>query len=323
MAWEILVNENATVNDTVDLIISTINKYTNSPFVSTLTKELLAKSPNKDAFLKNLFDYVCENVTYQLDPEGHEMVVTPQRLIRDGKGDCKKITTLIASVLSKAGIPPLLKVISYDGKNYEHIYVIVPVENNKYIVLDPVNKCQYNKEIPHKVDTVINLKGEEMNTKLSLLGKPRSYIHGNILPTDSRFLNYLRGSCESVDNDLNAMGAAAPAPISAAERNAFLLVLQHNWQYLSGSLDNAIKTSPAVINYWWSAMGGQMGTTLQRNMVMGVPTLINPVIVSQAQRVISALLLALVHTGTLTDKNAQNILSALQMAEVRASNPRG
>jgi len=58
-------------------------------------------------------------------------------------------------------------------------------------------------------------------------------------------------------------------------------------------------------------------------MVMGVPTLINPVIVSQAQRVISALLLALVHTGTLTDKNAQNILSALQMAEVRASNPRG
>jgi hypothetical protein len=87
-------------------------------------------------------------------------------------GDCKKMSTAISSVLKCSGkFEPLLKVISYDGINWEHIYVITKL-GDKWYTLDPVNDCKFNQEIPHAKAIVYNLKGD-MN-KLSLLGNNKT-----------------------------------------------------------------------------------------------------------------------------------------------------
>lgn len=208
MAWKVVVKTDFDVDDTIKLIVDTVNEYSTSEFVEKLKNKLLKKSSSLNSFLHHLFDYVCNNVEYQLDPPTDERVTTPERLIRDGIGDCKKMTTLIASVLKAAGITPLLKVISYDGTNYEHIYVIVPDENKGYITLDPVNNCKYNAEIPHKKAKVIDLNNKEMPT-LSLLGRNQSRFQyvtpGNtdVQPIQQRFLNSLHGPLAIIDEDMD------------------------------------------------------------------------------------------------------------------------
>lgn len=174
---DIVIKDKAQVGDTIGLILDTARNEANSPEV----QEIIAKIPGKtqEEFCKNLFDFVCEISHYQEDPHGHEMVTTPRRFLQrcaNGEGvDCKKFTVFLASCLTAAGIPVLAKVISYDGKAYEHIYVIVPNLDGSYITLDPVNDEQYNKELAHKKAVVFDIYGNEM--KLSLLkGQTKTMI---------------------------------------------------------------------------------------------------------------------------------------------------
>ena len=176
MAWEkIVISNGATVADTIKLIIRTINVYSHSDFVKKIS-ELLKPGNSKIDYLKKVFDFASRNTKYQKDEPGKEQIFTPERSIREGLSrgiDCKKYTVLIASLLKAANIEPLLKVISYDGKHWEHIFIIVPIgQSGKYVTLDPVNKKKFNSEISHKKSSVFNLKGQKM-TELSLLGKAK------------------------------------------------------------------------------------------------------------------------------------------------------
>jgi hypothetical protein len=170
MAWQVKISDNATVTDTVNLIRKTVLEYAHSPVVTRLVAKLKKESQTDEQFFKKLFSFACRNVEYKRDEPGHEKVTTPERLLRDGVGDCKKFTTLIGAALVNAGYKPILKIVSYNNKTWAHIYIIVPVKGErKYIVLDPVNKCQYDKEVNHKKSWIHNLNGENM--ELSLLGK--------------------------------------------------------------------------------------------------------------------------------------------------------
>jgi hypothetical protein len=173
-----VIGENVSALVTVKTIIKTVNTYANSDYIKKVVEILDKGNPNNLEFLKRLFDTCCINVKYQRDPDGHEIIFTPKLLIEVGKGDCKKFTTFILSVLKCKGIEAFAKVVSYDGDSWEHIFVIVPIDNNNkllnYITLDPVNHCKFNKEVEHKKAQVFYLNGtnsEIMNgNKLSLMG---------------------------------------------------------------------------------------------------------------------------------------------------------
>lgn len=293
MAWEVIVNDDASVQDTVDLIVSTINNYSNSAFVSALTSKLISESHDTPEFLQNLFNYVCENVRYQLDPEGHEKVTTPWRLIQDGVGDCKKITVLIAAVLNKAGIPPMLKVISYDGKQYEHIYVIVPTGGRNYIVMDPVNKCRYNKELAHKSQAVIDLNGNkiDMPTKLSLLGRLPG--QGNVLYTDNRFSNWLKGVATDFESDLHSV--SGPPPIQGFERGAFLILVNADYE---GIRDKMMALPQQKLLAWWQGIDGYAPHLISFLNRQPSVTGVSNITVDAASRVTASFLLQLIQQPT-------------------------
>jgi len=179
---------------TVKLIIQTVNTYSNSPFIKKVVEILSKGNPSTLEFLKRLFEVACKNVSYLRDPQGHEIVFTPKLLMQVGKGDCKKFTTFIQSVLKAKGIPSQAKVVSYDGNNWAHIYAIVPTGQNSYITLDPVNHCKYNKEVDYKKAQVFNLDGtkSQIMNKLSLMGSL-----GNLNNSD-----FLSGIGEAADDVL-------------------------------------------------------------------------------------------------------------------------
>lgn len=230
------VKKDATVNDTIKLIVDTINNCSNTPEAQNFTAELMIRSKNLDDFLHKLFEFLCKHVKYKLDPEGREQIITFKRMLQDinngsAQFDCKKFTVFISTVLKCAGIPSFLKVISYDGKNYEHIYVIVPqasiddfINTKSYLTLDPVASCKYDNEIPHVKARVIDLNNNDMN--LELLGRNAPQVNLN-----SRFLDYL--GTDGVVRD--ASGAIVQRPINVNSR--FL-------QYLHGaaaSIDNMMQ----------------------------------------------------------------------------------
>lgn len=217
MSWQVKISENATVQDTVNLIRQTVNKYADSQVVKNLVKKLQAESTTKENFLENLFSFACKHVSYLRDENGHEKVYTPERLLREGRGDCKKFSTLIGATLKRAGFNPVLKIVSYDGKTWAHIYIIVPLGDGRaYITLDPVNKCMYNKEVNHRKAWLHSLKGENM--ELSLLGRldKNTKPMFNDLRNDPKFLAMCyqmhyqhRGRMMKNGKQVSLLGAAA------------------------------------------------------------------------------------------------------------------
>lgn len=192
-------SDDASGDETVNLIIQTINKYSHSPFIKKCVAIIDKISNNDLQFCKNLFDIACNLVKYQIDPEGHEIVFTPKLLVQVGKGDCKKITVFICSILKCKGIDSCAKVVNYDSAyGWQHIYAIAFYPNDKgYLTLDPVNKQQWNTEVKHRISRLNYYNGSQsqlqMGNKLSLMG--------NIPGTNQKFLG-IGQSADAIFGDL-------------------------------------------------------------------------------------------------------------------------
>lgn len=201
------ISPDANGDETVKLIVKTINTYAQSPFVKKTVEILKAKSPDKKTFLKNLFGVACKNVEYLMDEPGHEVVYTPQLLMKMGKGDCKKFTTFIGAVLKAAGFDGVPKVVDYrPGKDWEHIYIISrdPDHPKGYYTLDPVNHCKWDTEVKFRRARLNFLDGTNsqiiMGNKLSLMGN---------LPTDNDAQTFMQGVNESANSLLEDLQAVS------------------------------------------------------------------------------------------------------------------
>lgn len=169
------VSLNASGNDTVNLITTTINKYANSEFVTKAVAIISKISNNEFEFCKKLFEVVDHLVTYRADPEGHEIIFTPRLLTKVRKGDCKKFTVFICCCLKNKGINSASKVVNYNpGYGWQHIYAIAFYPNEKgYLTLDPVNHSQFNKEVKFRIGRVNFYNGtfsKLIMNKLSVMG---------------------------------------------------------------------------------------------------------------------------------------------------------
>ncbi len=269
MAFLLDISNKATTKDTVDLIIYTINKTSKEGFAPKLA-QALNPTGSKLEFIKRLFDFVCKNVDYEMDPAGWEKVYTPAKLFQEAKGDCKKMTTAIAAVLKAAGIEPLLKVITYDGHNWAHIYVLAKI-NQRYYVLDPVNKKTFDSEIDHKKAAVYNLSGNFKimpGTRLSILGK-----------SDSKgFDEGINELCGDLDFTGNKMGA--------------MLGMDD-----AGSHDETLKHFASKLDPSLSGMGKLHLLAKLQNIVHNVATGVQHV-VTEAATSVKAAVKKIVHVGT-------------------------
>ena len=212
------VKHGATSSDVINFIVGEVNKHAQTPFAKFVVKKLSFGNPTRDEFIKRVFDYVCHSVNYLRDPHGKEIIFTPKLLINRGRGDCKKQTLFIATILKAAGIEPILKVISYGGKDWEHIYVTAKNSRGEIIILDPVNDKKYNQEIRHK-------HGQEF---------------------------YLNGKKSNIMNDLVSMGN------KHNEQNEFARALHHSTRNILGDCHNTFTPDFALRKNWQGAMHGDV-----------------------------------------------------------------
>ena len=302
VGFDKLHKKNATVDDTLALIIDFVREYSADGFAKSVAKRLHATYPDKHDFLRALFDYYCRNIEYCLDPDGIEQVYTPARTISEGKGDCKKASIFLASVLQAAGIEPVLKHVFYKGNDqYTHIYVIVPDPDlDNYIVLDPTNDCKYNSEVQYSTGTLYFLNGKKM--ELRAMGNPNGdggYVEVGWSETLTAGCNNMMGQLE--DLSVNMMGKKGFHPIRTIvhalaeskqlakvlpkgsmhkleqlvnipldqQRGSFLLALKHNLEGLADHTAAVLGKDPKAFDKVWSDLGGKDPNDVKKAILEG------------------------------------------------------
>jgi hypothetical protein len=133
-----LVKSRYYTNDIIALITEVYQDHNHQ--AQPLAQQLIRSTINDT--LKGVYTYVRANVRYIEDGDQKQLVPSPARMLQKGSGDCKGMSILVASILHHMGIPCYFRYAKYPKSSspnqYSHIYVIVPVEDGKYIPVDPV-----------------------------------------------------------------------------------------------------------------------------------------------------------------------------------------
>jgi transglutaminase-like putative cysteine protease len=67
--------------------------------------------------------FVQRNIRYQKDPDGLELVQTPEATLMLGYGDCDDQATLLASLLLSSGHPCKFTAVGFGGNSFSHVLV--------------------------------------------------------------------------------------------------------------------------------------------------------------------------------------------------------
>lgn len=67
--------------------------------------------------------FVRDRIKYVRDPDGFELVQTPEKTLHYGVGDCDDKSTLLASMLLSIGHPCRFVAVGFRGEEYSHVFV--------------------------------------------------------------------------------------------------------------------------------------------------------------------------------------------------------
>lgn len=152
----ILILKDATAEDTVKLAQQVAWAERNSAFVISLLNEIPFEPTLK--WFEKMFWHIDSLLNYRYDDEGREQIKTPDRLLKDGAGDCDDFATLWMAILNNVGVESSPKIVDYEADgNWDHIYVIVPVKGSDYLVLDNVAgkfRGTFNVEVERKEEKI-------------------------------------------------------------------------------------------------------------------------------------------------------------------------
>lgn len=146
-------------------IIRTIEK--NYPEAVRLTENTAwnFKGNTVEKSARNIWQFLRTQIAYVADPASKQKIKMPNRLLLDGKGDCKSFALFTAAILANLGLPVSFRYASYNFLNSTptHVYVTTKNEAGKEFIIDGVwSKFNEEKQYSYKRDipmTVYTLSG--------------------------------------------------------------------------------------------------------------------------------------------------------------------
>ena len=168
------------IYETVDYMWNYALRDVNEPLVKQLVSEL--KGKNKLDTIKNIYDWVWQNVDYKLDPPENEMVTSPIHFVNGNMrtGDCDCMTTLLVCLLESAGFDSAIKVIAWRVPDYTHVFAEVWYNNN-WLTLDPTLKQKGFGQQDKKIQRFKRVTKNEMAKLVVLADSLGDSIHRNPL----------------------------------------------------------------------------------------------------------------------------------------------
>ncbi|MGV6861010.1 MAG: hypothetical protein ACWA41_04515 [Putridiphycobacter sp.] len=149
----------AQLDDTIHLMKNVV--------ATTLTDTLALSKRLTGTTLKqtcsNIWHFCFNHLQYTKDELGKEQVRRPARTWQDRKQgvDCDCMSVFIGSILSNLNIPFSFRITKYTSDEFEHVYVIVPTEN-EVIILDAVVHA-FNREVQYTTKKDISMELQYLN----------------------------------------------------------------------------------------------------------------------------------------------------------------
>lgn len=242
-----VVKRNADVSQTVKEMQALIKKS------AWQTKELSKRLLGKDTYTtcKNIWHFLFEHCKYKEDDEGQEQLRTPALswYLRTIRGiDCDDFSIFASTILYNIGIPHYLRIAKYEGKTYfQHVYVVVPQTNNRYITIDAVlDEYDTEKEPIETKDFLVmnttNLNGIDVTVLSGIEDEGLNELHGVIEGIDFERTNELEGlgQTPSQEDELGAIYRHLVRTRDLVRRNPhYIKQVEHPETFL-GMLDYAL-----------------------------------------------------------------------------------
>ena len=147
------------VTDTVELMEKVVWKYLDD---TKRIAPLLQRSSTIDT-CNAIWEFIYKFIQYRLDKRGLEQLRRPARswAERNEGVDCDCMSIFASSILTNLQIPHSFRITRYSADTWQHVYVIVPLEDSqRYCIIDAVvSKFNYEKPYSDKMDYTMNLQG--------------------------------------------------------------------------------------------------------------------------------------------------------------------
>jgi hypothetical protein len=243
-----IVQNDGNVEDTVMWCGWMVKKYNSD--TKELAEYLYSKSKTDRELYKNIFDFCYHHIQYHLDRKGIEELRRPARTWKDRKHgvDCDDYTMFIASILYNLGKPFGFRIAKYSKPNYQHIYLIVPVEDGTYITIDPVLDT-FNYEKPYTSKKDFNMKSLNLAGTESV-GIPIAILAGKN-NVDEDLIKVVFG--EDLKDTMNGLGSPEDDDVAMLRylkrlRNTYV----KNPDYIKDFQDprQAVEMLDYAIKYW-------------------------------------------------------------------------
>lgn len=79
--------------------------------------------------IKRLHAFVRDEIRYVRDPEGTELVQSPEKTLQVGMGDCDDKATLLGALLKSVGAPARFMAVGFSGSGLSHVMVQAKTRN--------------------------------------------------------------------------------------------------------------------------------------------------------------------------------------------------
>ena len=108
---------------------------------------------------RNIFNFLKQNVRYDIEPSSKQTLKSPSSIIAQGYGDCKQYSQFIGGILgamerNRGGAEWCYRFASYnDQKIIQHVFVVAKDKKGKEIWIDPVlPRFDQRKKYNYKID---------------------------------------------------------------------------------------------------------------------------------------------------------------------------
>ncbi len=111
--------------------------------------EMLRGATQKDT-LRNVFEFVRDNITYVPDRPGFEVVRSPGYLMQSRVGDCKSFAILTAALVKALGFKYAYR---FTGSTptgpINHVYLVAFTSDGQEVVMDSTPPARFNRNPRH------------------------------------------------------------------------------------------------------------------------------------------------------------------------------
>lgn len=148
------------VNSVVDTLLI-MSKYAlagrDNLRIILLTRKLMIGVDENNQYeeARRIFDFVKNEIRYIADPLGHEMIISPDKLLQIKQGDCDDKATITAAMLLSVGIPARFVAIHRPSKkSFSHVYCEANIFG-KWLPMDATTKQSKFGVAPIAIEKII------------------------------------------------------------------------------------------------------------------------------------------------------------------------